>query len=91
MRELHRRHAGELVAKMLTDQGRSSGGARNILRSLSAMTEAAVTDEVCELNTRLRVKVRDDDRPATKHARRLRVWSFDGMHAFAAQSGRYEA
>jgi integrase len=91
MRELRRRHAGELVAKMLTDQGRSSGGARNILRSLSAMTEDAITDEVCELNPWLRVKVRDDDRRATKRARRLRVWSFDEMHAFAAQSERYEA
>ncbi len=49
MRELRRRHAAELVAKMLTDQGRSPGGARNILRSLSAMTEDAITDEVCEL------------------------------------------
>lgn len=55
------------------------------------MTEDAITDEVCELNPWLRVKVRDDDRRATKHARRLRVWSFDEMHAFAAQSERYEA
>ncbi len=91
MRELRRRHAAELVAKMLTDQGRSPGGARNILRSLSAMTEDAITDEVCELNPWLRVTVRDDDRRASKHARRLRVRSFDEMHAFAAQSGRYEA
>ena len=90
MRELRRRHAAELVANMLTDQGRSPGGARNILRSLSAMTEDAITDEVCELNPWLRLKVRDDDRRATKHARRLRVWSFDEMHAFAAQAGPYE-
>ena len=43
MRELRRRHAAELVANMLTDQGRSPGGARNVLRSLSAMTEDAIT------------------------------------------------
>ena len=91
MRELRRRHAAELVAKMLTDQKRAPGGARNILRSLSAMTEDAITDEVCELNPWLRVKVRDDDRRATKHARRLWVWSFDEVHAFAAEAGRYEA
>src|SRR5207244_10071555 len=72
-------------------RGRHLAGARNILRSLSAMTEDAITDEVCELNPWLRVKVRDDDTRATKHGHRLRVWSFDEMHAFAAQPGRYEA
>jgi integrase len=90
MRELRRRHAAELVANMLIDQGRSPGGARNILRSLSAMAEDAINDELCELNPWLGVKVRDDDRRATKRARELRVWSFDEMHAFAAKAGRYE-
>lgn len=73
MRELRRRNAAELVAKMLTDQRDRPAGARNILRSLSAMTEDAITDEVRELNPWLRVKVRDDDRRATKRARALRV------------------
>lgn len=91
MRDLRRRHAGELVARMLADQRRSPGGARNILRALSAMTEDAITDELCEFNPWIGVKVRDDDRRATKHGRPPRVWSFDEMHAFAAAAGRSEA
>ena len=90
MRELRRRHAAELVARMLADQGRSPGGARNILRALSAMAEDAIGDELCEFNPWVGVKVRDDDRRATKRSRELRVWTFDEMHSFAADAVRYE-
>jgi integrase len=76
---------------MLTDQGRSPGGARNILRALSAMTEDAITDEFCEFNPWIGIKVRDDDRRASKQLRPLRVWSFAEMHAFAVHAGRHEA
>lgn len=90
MRDLRRRHGYELVAWMLQEQGRSPGGARNILRALSAMTEDAISDELCESNPWIHVRVRDDDRRATKSARRPQVWSFEEMHTFAACAGRYE-
>lgn len=90
MRDLRRRHGYELAAHMLTSQGRSPGGARNILRALSAMAEDAVTDELAELNPWIGVKVRDDDRRATKPPRALCVWSFEEMHEFAAYAGPYE-
>jgi integrase len=90
MRDLRRRHAYELAAHMLTKQGRSPGGARNVLRALSAMAEDAITDELAELNPWIGVKVRDDDRRATKQARELRVWSFREMHEFASYAGPYE-
>ncbi|MHB1835624.1 MAG: site-specific integrase, partial [Solirubrobacteraceae bacterium] len=89
MRELRRRHAGELVALMLEDQGRSPGGARNILRALSAMTEDAIDDELCEVNPWIGVRVRDDDGRAAKHSHEPRVCTFEEMHAVAAVAGRY--
>jgi integrase len=91
MRELRRRHRDELAARMLSEQGRSPGGARNILRSLSAMFEDAITDELAEVNPWQGAKVRDDDRRAVKRARQLRVWSFDELHDFAGHAGRYES
>lgn len=90
MRDLRRRHAHELVAHMLTTQGRSPGGGRNILRALSAMFEDAISDELCEVNPWTGVRVRDDDRRATKRTRPLRVWAFEEMHEFASYAGRHE-
>lgn len=90
MRDLRRRHRDELVAGMLIDHGRSPGGARNILRALSAMFEDAITDELADVNPWQGAKVRDDDRRASKRARELRVWSFEEMHEFARFGGRYE-
>jgi integrase len=90
MLDLRRRHRDELVARMLTEQGRAPGGARNILRALSAMFEDAVTDELCDINPWAGAKVRDDDRRAVKPPREPRVWTFEQMHAFAAKAGRYE-
>jgi integrase len=84
MRDLRRRHADELVALMLVGQRRSPGGARNILRALSAMFEDAITDEFCEVNPWMGVRVRNDDRRAEKGPKDLRVWTFEQMHAFAA-------
>lgn len=90
MRELRRRHRDQLVTRMLTDQGRSPGGVRNILRALSAMFEDAVTDELAEVNPWQGAKVRDDDRRAVKRPRKLRIFSFDQLHDFAAAAGAYE-
>lgn len=48
--ELKRRHAVDLVDHMLRVQGRAHTGAQNILRTLSAMCEDALTDDVAEVN-----------------------------------------
>ena len=90
MRDLRRRHTYELVDHMLCDQGRAPGGARAILRTLSAMFEDAITDDICELNPITNVRVRDDDRRARKAPRELRVYSFEELHRFAACAGRWE-
>jgi hypothetical protein len=50
LRELRRRHSLILVDHMLKTEGRATTGAVGILRSLSAMAEDAITDEVCDLN-----------------------------------------
>ena len=84
LRDLRRRHALELVDHMLRVQGRASTGAQNILRSLSAMTEDAITDECCEVNPFKGVRVRASDVRAVKPSRKPRVLSFEEMHAFAA-------
>ncbi len=91
MRELRRRHALALVDAMLRDQGRATTGAVGILRSLSAMAEDAITDEVCDLNPFKGVRIRASDPRAKKKPRPIRVFTFDQMHAFAKAAGDYEA
>jgi integrase len=83
-RELKRRHALELVAHMLTVQGRATTGAQNILRTLSAMAEDAITDEVADVNFVRGVKVRASDPRARKPRKSKRVFGWERMHAFAA-------
>jgi integrase len=90
MRDLRRRHRDALAALLLTEQGRSPGGARNILRTLSAMFEDAITDELAETNPWRGARLRDDDRRALKGARELRVWTWEQMHSFASASGFHE-
>jgi len=91
MRELRRRHALALVDHMLRIQGRATTGVVGILRSLSAMAEDAITDEVADLNPFKGVRVRSNDPRAKKKRRPIRVFSFEQMHAFAKAAGRYEA
>jgi integrase len=91
LRELRRRHALALVDQMLRVQGRATTGAVGILRSLSAMAEDAITDEVCDLNPFKGVRVRANDPRAQKKPRPIRVFTFDQMHAFARSAGDYEA
>jgi integrase len=91
MRELRRRHALALVDHMLRVEGRATTGAVGILRSLSAMAEDAITDEVCDLNPFKGVRIRANDPRAQKKPRPIRVFSFDEMHRFAKAAGRYEA
>jgi integrase len=91
MRELRRRHALAVVDHMLRVQGRASTGVVGILRSLSAMAEDAITDEVADLNPFKGVRVRAGDPRAKKKRRPIRVFSFEEMHRFAKAAGRYEA
>lgn len=90
LHELRRRHALALVDHMLRVQGRATTGVVGILRSLSAMVEDAITDEVADLNPFKGVRVRAGDPRATKKCRPIRVFSFEEMHRFAKAAGRYE-
>lgn len=89
--DLRRRHARELVDVMLTEQGRTTTGAVNILRALSAMSEDAIADEIVGVNAFKGVRVRSSDPRATKKNRKVRVYSWEQMHRFAAAAGEYEA
>lgn len=89
--ELRRRHTLALVDHMLRNEGRATTGAVGILRSLSAMAEDAITDEVCDLNPFKGIRIRANDPRAKKKRRPIRVFSFEEMHAFAKAAGRYEA
>ena len=91
LRELRRRHALVLIDHMLRVQGRATTGVVGILRSLSAMAEDAITDEVADLNPFKGVRVRANDPRAKKKRRSVRVFSFEEMHRFAKAAGRYEA
>jgi integrase len=89
--ELRRRHAGELVAHMLLEQGRAHTGAQNILRTLSAMAENAIDDDVAELNWIRGVRVRANDPRVIGETKPPRVFSFEQMHRLAVAGGKHEA
>jgi integrase len=91
LHELRRRHTLALVDHMLRVEGRATTGAVGILRSLSAMAEDAITDEVCDLNPFKGIRVRANDPRARKKPRPIRVFSFEEMHHFAKAAGRHEA
>lgn len=89
-RELRRRHAVGLVDHMLREQRRAHTGAQNILRTLSAMCEDAITDEVAEVNFVRGVRVRANDPRVVGETRPPRVFSFAELHRFAAAGGAHE-
>jgi integrase len=91
MRELRRRHALALVDHMLRVEGRATTGVVGIVRSLSAMAEDAITDEVADLNPFKGVRIRGNDPRAKKKPRPIRIFSFEEMHRFAKAAGLYEA
>lgn len=72
-------------------QGRSVNGTRTILRTLHAMFEDAITDEVCEFNPVSGVTVRQNDPRATKPSKTIPVWTWEQMHGFAYVAGHYPA
>jgi integrase len=86
--ELRRRHALELVDRMLRDQERATSGATNILRALSAMAEDAITDELMAGNPFKGARVRGNDPRAVKARRKPTVLSWEQMHEFAAVAAR---
>lgn len=86
--ELRRRHALELLDRMLRDQERATTGAANILHSLSAMAEDAITDELLTGNPFKGIRVRRSDPRAVKARKQARVLSWEEMHAFAAAAAR---
>ncbi|MDB5693551.1 MAG: prophage phiRv2 integrase [Alphaproteobacteria bacterium] len=90
MHELRRRHTLVLVDYMLANEGRATTGAVGILRSLSAMAEDAITDEVCDFNPFRGIRIRANDPRAKKKPRPIRVFTFEEMHRFAKAAGRYE-
>jgi integrase len=81
---LRRKHANDLVAHMLTVQGRAAGGAQGILRTLSMLAENGIDDELTDLNFVRGVKVRKNDPRIQKSARKPRVFDFDRLREFAA-------
>lgn len=88
---LRRRHVSALLDHLLRVQGRAYTGARNVLRSLSAMAEDAVTDEVAMVNPFVRVRVSANDPRLLKAPTPVRVFSWEEMHAFARAAGSVEA
>jgi integrase len=91
LRDLRRRHTAALVDHMLRVQGRATTGVVGILRSLSALAEDAITDEVAEVNPFKGLRVRANDPRARRRPREIRVFGFEEMHRFAAAAGRHEA
>jgi integrase len=86
--DLRRRHALALIDHMLRVQGRTTTGAVGILRSLSAMSEDAMTDEITDINPFRGLRIRANDPRAKKQPRQIRVFAFEQMHAFAAVAAK---
>jgi integrase len=82
--ELRRRHVLALVDHMLREEGRAARGVRGIISSFSAMAEDAIGDDSAETNAFMGVRLRRNDPRIKKPPRKIRVWSFEQMKAFAA-------
>lgn len=88
--ELRRRHATELMDYLLVEQGRAIEGARGIMRTLSALMQDAIDDELCEANPFRNLKVRANDPRVRKAPRVARVQTWESMRRLAAAGGEYE-
>ena len=87
--ELRRRQVLALLDHMLRVEGRAAEGARGILSVLSAMAEDAIGDEAATQNAFVGIRLRRNDPRIRKPPRKIRIWSFEQMRAFAA-GGRPE-
>jgi integrase len=88
--DLRRRHAVDLVDHMLRHQGRAHTGVQNILRSLSAMSEDEIADEIAEVNFVRGVRVRANDPRVRGETPPPRVFGFEELRSFAAHGGEHE-
>jgi integrase len=89
--EVRRRHVEDVLHELLTVQGRSAAGAKNLLLTLSAMFSDAVRDDLMEVNPCREVRVRRADPRVSKPSREPKVLSWQEMHKFAAAAGEHEA
>lgn len=79
---LRRKHANAIVDYLLRE-GRAYTGARNVLGTLHAMAEDALTDEVLTMGNPFAVKIRKNDPRIQKGSTPVRVFSWQDMHRFA--------
>lgn len=87
--ELRRRQAHMLVDHMLRVEGRAAAGVRGILWTFSAMAEDAIGEDAATHNGFVGVRIRPVDPQIRKLPRKVRLWSFEQMQAFAV-GGRPE-
>lgn len=87
--ELRRRHVLLMVDHMLRVEGRAMQGVRGILSAFSAMAEDAIGDDEAAVNAFSGIRLRGNDSRVRKPPRKVRVWSFEQMRAFA-RGGRPE-
>ena len=91
MADIRRRHALHVQDVLLREHGRSAEGATGILRTMSALWNDAINDEVAEMNPWLRLGVRATDPRVRTPRRPVRVFSFEESHRLAAAAGPHEA
>lgn len=84
LHQVRRKHGKVLLDHLLRVDGRAQLGARNILSTLSGVMQAAVEDELIEVNPIRGIKVRANDPRIRKPPREPKVWSMEQMHEFAA-------
>lgn len=87
--ELRRRHVLELLDHMLRVEGRAARGARGIISACSAVAEDAIGDDAATHNAFVGIRVLGTDPRVRKPPRKIRIWTFQQMRAFA-RGGRAE-
>jgi integrase len=80
------REAVDLIDFMLREQGRAAAGALGVLSTLSAMWKDATKDGLVIYNPFRDATVRASDPRIVKPPRRLRLYTWEQMHAVAAKA-----
>ncbi|HTT94538.1 MAG TPA: tyrosine-type recombinase/integrase [Solirubrobacterales bacterium] len=81
--EVRRPQVSQLVDHMLRVEGRAAGGVRGVLSVFSAMAEDAIGEDAATHNGFVGVRIRAGDPRVRKPPRKVRLWSFEQMRAFA--------